>query len=75
MERALADGTQSSTSGTADTLRASSAGKEMLKSMARSDPFYKRNRAHICSFFVKGNCTRGTECPFRFVFAPSLPPP
>jgi hypothetical protein len=43
------------------------AGKEMLKSMARTDPYYKRNRPHICSFFVKGECNRGTECPFRCV--------
>lgn len=25
----------------------------------------QRNRAHICSFFVKGTCNRGAECPFR----------
>lgn len=43
------------------------AGKEMLKGMARNDPYYKRNRPHICSFFVKGDCKRGTECPFRWV--------
>lgn len=41
------------------------AGKEMLKTMARNDPYYKRNRPHICSFFVKGECKRGTDCPFR----------
>lgn len=41
--------------------------KEILKGLARSDPFYKRNRPHICSFFVKGECTRGAECPFRWV--------
>lgn len=37
----------------------------MLKSLARTDPYYKRNRPHVCSFFVKGECTRGTECPYR----------
>lgn len=37
----------------------------MLKQLARTDPYYKRNRPHICSFFVKGECTRGAECPFR----------
>ncbi|KAF8447718.1 hypothetical protein L210DRAFT_3527024 [Boletus edulis BED1] len=45
--------------------RASSAGKEMLKELARTNPYYKRNRPHICSFFAKGECKRGTECPFR----------
>jgi pre-mRNA-splicing factor RBM22/SLT11 len=37
----------------------------MLKQLARTDPYYKRNRPHICSFFVKGECKRGAECPFR----------
>ncbi|KAF8637386.1 hypothetical protein AX17_002883 [Amanita inopinata Kibby_2008] len=45
--------------------RASSAGKEMLKQLARTDPYYKRNRPHICSFYVKGECSRGNECPYR----------
>jgi len=39
----------------------------MLKQLARTDPYYKRNRPHICSFFVKGECNRGTQCPFRWV--------
>ena len=25
----------------------------------------KRNAAHVCSFFVKGNCNRGASCPYR----------
>ncbi|KZT40836.1 hypothetical protein SISSUDRAFT_1059890 [Sistotremastrum suecicum HHB10207 ss-3] len=54
-----------------DTGRASSAGKEMLKELARSDPYYKRNRPKICSFFVKGECNRGTECPFRHEMPPN----
>lgn len=45
--------------------RASSAGKEMLKQLARTNPYYKRNRPHICSFYVKGECKRGSECPYR----------
>ncbi|KAJ7125483.1 hypothetical protein C8R43DRAFT_1030364 [Mycena crocata] len=48
-----------------DSGRAQSAGKDMLKQLARTDPYYKRNRPHICSFFVKGECKRGAECPFR----------
>jgi len=48
-----------------DSTRASSAAKDMLKSLARTDPYYKRNRAHLCSFFVKGECNRGAECPYR----------
>ncbi|KAF8643757.1 hypothetical protein AX16_008776 [Volvariella volvacea WC 439] len=45
--------------------RSGAAGKEMLKQLARTDPYYKRNRPHICSFFVKGTCNRGNECPYR----------
>jgi len=48
-----------------DSARASSAAKDMLKQLARTDPYYKRNRPHVCSFFVKGECNRGTQCPFR----------
>ncbi|KAJ3528317.1 hypothetical protein NMY22_g9464 [Coprinellus aureogranulatus] len=43
----------------------STAGKEMLKQLARTDPYYKRNRPHICSFFLKGECNRGDACPYR----------
>ncbi len=25
----------------------------------------QRNEAKICSFFVKGSCNRGVECPYR----------
>ncbi|CAA7271534.1 unnamed protein product [Cyclocybe aegerita] len=48
-----------------DSIRTSSAGKEMLKQLARTDPYYKRNRPHVCSFYAKGDCNRGTECPYR----------
>lgn len=44
---------------------ADKAGKELLKKMARTEPFYKRNRPHICSFYIKGSCTRGDTCPYR----------
>lgn len=48
-----------------DAQLANAAGKEMLKTLARNDPYFKRNRPHICSFFLKGECTRGDACPFR----------
>ncbi|PWN20130.1 pre-mRNA-splicing factor SLT11 [Microstroma glucosiphilum] len=51
---------------------ATSAGHDMLKQLAkqRSDPTarppnYNRNKPHLCSFFAKGECTRGDLCPFR----------
>eukprot|EP01130_Rhizamoeba_saxonica_P017763 TRINITY_DN868_c0_g1_i3.p1 TRINITY_DN868_c0_g1~~TRINITY_DN868_c0_g1_i3.p1 ORF type:complete len:392 (+),score=86.87 TRINITY_DN868_c0_g1_i3:37-1176(+) len=37
----------------------------VLEGMARREPVYDRNRAQICSFFVKGNCSRGDACPYR----------
>lgn len=44
---------------------AANPGRELLKSMARNDPYYKRNRQHLCSFYAKGACNRGDECPYR----------
>lgn len=37
----------------------------ILEKMARREPNPKRNLPHICSFYVKGNCARGLECPYR----------
>ncbi|KAJ9106950.1 Pre-mRNA-splicing factor slt11 [Naganishia adeliensis] len=65
MEQAMANTSSGLLQDTPDARMASSAAKEMLKDLARKDPYYKRNRPHICSFFVKGECTRGSECPFR----------
>ncbi|KAJ1680364.1 Pre-mRNA-splicing factor slt11 [Spiromyces aspiralis] len=45
--------------------KASPAGRQLLKQLARTDPYYKRNRPHICSFYVRGECNRGNECPYR----------
>eukprot|EP01102_Stenamoeba_stenopodia_P019630 TRINITY_DN7462_c0_g1_i1.p1 TRINITY_DN7462_c0_g1~~TRINITY_DN7462_c0_g1_i1.p1 ORF type:complete len:345 (-),score=81.90 TRINITY_DN7462_c0_g1_i1:88-1122(-) len=36
-----------------------------LLKMARTKPYYERNSSHICSFFLKGDCNRGSECPYR----------
>lgn len=38
---------------------------DLLLKLARTTPYYKRNRPHICSFWVKGECRRGEECPYR----------
>ncbi|KAI8587347.1 hypothetical protein BDZ88DRAFT_425661 [Geranomyces variabilis] len=45
--------------------KADSTAREQLKRMSRVEPYYKRNRPHICSFYVKGECKRGDECPYR----------
>ena len=65
MEQQMANTSSGMMADTHDAQLASSAAKEMLKEMARKDPHYKRNRPHICSFFLKGECKRGNECPFR----------
>ena len=44
----------------------------MLKQLARTEPYYKRNRPHLCSFYAKGECNRGSDCPYRCVL---IPPP
>jgi len=38
---------------------------ETLLKLARTAPYYARNLPRICSFYVKGECSRGTECPYR----------
>lgn len=60
-----AEGKLGATDTFTDYSKAPSAAHEVLKRLARSAPYYKRNRAHLCSFFAKGQCTRGDECPFR----------
>lgn len=49
----------------AGTVGKSLAASEMLTKLARTAPYYKRNQPHICSFWVKGECKRGEECPYR----------
>ena len=38
---------------------------DLLMKLARTTPYYRRNLPHICSFWVKGECKRGEECPYR----------
>ncbi|CAL1387080.1 unnamed protein product [Linum trigynum] len=38
---------------------------DTIMKLQRTSPYYKRNRAHVCSFFIRGECTRGAECPYR----------
>ncbi|KAI8059176.1 hypothetical protein BC940DRAFT_314206 [Gongronella butleri] len=39
--------------------------QDILQQLTRRGPNFERNRAHICSFFVKGECKRGASCPYR----------
>ena len=36
-----------------------------LRKIARMEPNYERNLPKLCSFFAKGECNRGSLCPFR----------
>lgn len=36
-----------------------------LQKLSRKIPNYDRNRAHLCSFYARGQCNRGTLCPYR----------
>nr|PNR40695.1 hypothetical protein PHYPA_018098 [Physcomitrium patens] len=38
---------------------------DAILKLQRTTPYYKRNCAHICSFYVREECTRGSECPYR----------
>lgn len=62
MEREMALGDGTSPGGAVGKVSAHS---DMLLKLARTTPYYKRNRPHICSFWVKGECKRGEECPYR----------
>lgn len=61
-ELALTDGT---TPGGALAKITDATSNEFLRKLARNTPYYQRNKPHICSFFVKGECKRGEECPYR----------
>lgn len=49
-----------------------SSAQTFLEKLRRKDPYYKRNLPHICSFFQKGTCNRGTLCPYRYVMSLSV---
>lgn len=36
-----------------------------LMRLARKQPLYRRNLPHKCSFYARGECNRGDQCPFR----------
>lgn len=42
----------------------------MLDRLAKRAPYYKRNLAHRCSFFARGECNRGVLCPFLHEMPP-----
>lgn len=47
------------------SLRPAVGNKALAERLARRGPHYERNRTHVCSFFVRGECNRGAYCPYR----------
>jgi pre-mRNA-splicing factor RBM22/SLT11 len=41
-----------------------SAARSLLKRLAKSEPYYKRDRAYPCRDFAKGFCPRGDDCEY-----------
>merc|ERR1712193_270310 len=39
--------------------------RDLVSTLAWEEPIYRRNEARACSFYVKGCCNRGIECPYR----------
>lgn len=37
----------------------------VLEKLAKNYPDYRKNEPHVCSFFLKGQCNRGLECPYK----------
>eukprot|EP01054_Gregarina_sp_Poly1_P001820 Gregarina_sp_Poly_1__1819@NODE_1472_length_4056_cov_103_411632_g975_i0_p4_GENE_NODE_1472_length_4056_cov_103_411632_g975_i0NODE_1472_length_4056_cov_103_411632_g975_i0_p4_ORF_typecomplete_len252_score20_91Torus/PF16131_5/2_9e10zf_CCCH_4/PF18345_1/4_4e08zfCCCH/PF00642_24/1_2e06zfCCCH_3/PF15663_5/5_8e03zfCCCH_3/PF15663_5/2_6e06zfCCCH_4/PF18044_1/7_1e06zfCCCH_2/PF14608_6/0_0044_NODE_1472_length_4056_cov_103_411632_g975_i032253980 len=37
----------------------------MLARLQRTAPYYNRNAARVCTFWLRGECSRGDSCPFR----------
>ncbi|XP_055335218.1 pre-mRNA-splicing factor RBM22-like [Paramacrobiotus metropolitanus] len=48
-----------------DLLGMTQSQNDQLRKLRRHEPYYKRNAPHICSFYLKGECKRGEECPYR----------
>jgi pre-mRNA-splicing factor RBM22/SLT11 len=42
-------------------------GREVLKRVTKMEPYQTRARPQICPFYLKSQCSRGAECPFRYV--------
>lgn len=52
-----------SSSSSSSTYGKAASNKSLIK-MARMEPYYQRNLPHLCSFFARGECNRGDECPY-----------
>lgn len=44
--------------------RVESAGKELLRRMARNSPYKNKDRMPYCTLYARGECRRGDKCPY-----------
>mmetsp|Transcript_8955 Transcript_8955/g.11563 ORF Transcript_8955/g.11563 Transcript_8955/m.11563 type:complete len:439 (-) Transcript_8955:28-1344(-) len=51
--------------GTAGVMSGSMEATLKLREAAKMAPQYDRNLAKLCTFFARGECNRGSRCPFR----------
>ncbi|EGG13874.1 CCCH-type zinc finger-containing protein [Cavenderia fasciculata] len=45
---------------------------EIVARLARTTPYHKRTAANVCSYFLRGDCNRGTTCSFKHISAEDL---
>lgn len=64
-EYAAAQSERAIATGIVDRVYAAPTVNSLAERAKRTAPKYERNRARVCSFFLKGTCTRGLYCPYR----------
>lgn len=64
-EYAAAKSERDIATGQIDAIYAAPKVNNIAEKAKRVGPKYERNRARICSFFLKGECKRGLYCPYR----------
>lgn len=64
-EYAAAQSERAIESGDIDAIYNAPLVNEIAQKTKRTAPRYERNRARVCTFFLKGTCTRGLYCPYR----------
>lgn len=64
-EYAAAQSERAIATGMVDKVYAAPKVNSIAERAKRTGPKYERNRARVCSFFLKGQCKRGLYCPYR----------
>lgn len=64
-EYAVAQSERAIATGQVDQVYNAPAINNVAEKAKRTQPKYERNRTRICTFFLRGKCTRGLYCPYR----------